>query len=83
MNIHKIQNKIPVENQYDIELHGCQDDCLEYFGSTPFQVRLIESQGVNATDPSGSDISRGVKVARDLGLSYCYRMHTPVTSIYF
>lgn len=77
-----IKNKIDIDEQFDIELQSCSDDCIEYFGKGLSEVRMIQSQGINATNPTTSQIRRGVQLAKDLGISYCYRMNTPKTSIY-
>ncbi len=83
MNNEKIINKIPVEDQYDVELHGCSDDCLDYYGNTRYEANIIASQGgINTIDPTQSEIVSGNKFASDMGISYCYGSHNPNTSIY-
>lgn len=82
MKIEKIMKKITNENQYDVALQACHNDCLEYFSSGSWEVSMFTSQGVNCHDPSTEDIKKGVELSNDLGISFCFSLDTPKTSAY-
>lgn len=83
MKVKKLVNKIDLDDQFDVELQGCYDDCTDYYGKTSFEVNLLEGQGFNATEPSTSDTQRGLQAARDLGISWCYRLYSSKTATYW
>lgn len=71
-----------MDEQFDIQLQGCHNDCTEYFQKGSWEVRTIQGQGINATDPTRSHIDKGVAFAKTFGISYCFISRTAKTSIY-
>lgn len=75
----KILDKIPVDDQYDVELHGCDTDCEVFRRSGAWETNKLKEY-VNIREPSTEELQLGMDVATKLGIVYCYIDLTPQTS---
>ena len=84
MNVKKLKNKLPIENQYDVELHACHNDCIEFAGNSKAECyELQRLTGLDLIDPGDPAIKTATDFAYSMGLNYCYGYHSPsVTSLF-
>jgi len=80
MKIKKIENMLDIEEQFDVELQGCLNDCTEYFCKTSGNYLLLKKAGFRV-DGNISNADR--RKALELFGFYCYKEMTPKTSIFF
>jgi len=78
MKIKKIENMLDIEEQFDVELQGCLNDCKEYFCKTSGNYLVLKRAGFRV---DGSKADRREALA--LFGFYCYKEMTPKTSIFF
>lgn len=79
MNIKIINNQIDLEEQFDVELQGCSNDCKEYFAKTKQDYQKLHNAGYKVDGTATVDEIRFIKEKEGF---YCYRLLTPKTSIY-
>lgn len=79
MKIKKIKNQINLEEQFDVELQGCSNDCKEYFAKTKETYQRLRNAGYKV---DGTATIEEIEFIREQEKCYCYRLLTPKTSIY-
>lgn len=79
MKIEKIKDKINIEEQCEVELQGCADDCKEYYLKTKGDYETLAKAGCKV---DGTASPQEIREIKDTFGYYCYRLLTPKTSIY-
>lgn len=79
MKIKKIENMLDIEEQFDVELQGCLNDCKEYFCKTYGNYLLLKKAGFRVDGNSNADR----RLAKELFGFYCYKEMTPKRSFFF
>lgn len=79
MKIEKINEQLPLEEQFDVELEGCQNDCKEYFAKGSADYEFLKRNGAKV---DGTASVAEIRQIKEVFGFYCYRMLTPKTSIY-
>lgn len=82
MKIEKIQNKLNLEEQFDVQLQGCSDDCLSASMRTSWEADKIAAQGVNVINPNSSEIKKIARISHDLDMPPCFYNGTAKWSIF-
>lgn len=80
MKVKKINDKLELENQIDIELQGCHDDCTEYFNKSSGNYLFLARAGFKVDGTA--KVSEIQKIYKLFGF-YCYRMKTPKTTAWW
>ncbi|WP_294413853.1 hypothetical protein [uncultured Ruminococcus sp.] len=78
MKIEKITDAFV--NEFDGQVQSCSNDCTEYFGKTLAVIKLQINAGIRKDYDWDSDDCKNVI---GCGEDYCYRDHTPKTTIYW
>ena len=79
MKIKKIKDMIDIENQFDVELQGCLNDCKEYYSKTQSDYEYLASHGCKVDGTATVEEIRDIK---DQYGFYCYRLLTAKNSSY-
>ncbi len=79
MKINKINDQLRIADE--VELQGCSDDCIEYYGKNRDIIEL-EKRGGWKADPHKDSASAIREAKRQFGY-YCWLQKTPKTCIYW
>lgn len=79
MKIKKIENMLDIEEQFDVELQACHNDCKEYFNKTRAGYSFLKRAGCKV---DGNATVAEIREILNVFGFYCYRLLTPKTSIY-
>lgn len=80
MKVTKINEKVELRNNADVELQGCSNDCTEYKNKGYGDYLHLKGLGINV---ESSFTTADVRQALSIYGSFCYRFISPKTCIYW
>ena len=80
MKINKINDMIELDDQFDVELEGCMNDCKVYSLKGGYEVSVEQSQGLKGDGTDSSTDYEAFKTFVQTFGYYCYYHYTAKTT---